>query len=82
LKLSIIAEKFSKNLEQYVDIIVRMISVVGDFVGDEVANRMIQVVTGFGENKNEDLQKYACERLYNLIKNNPSVHMKTIRIAT
>jgi len=59
-----------------------MISVVGDFVGDEVANRMIQVVTGFGENKDEELQKYACERLFSVISNNPAVHMKTIRIAT
>jgi len=41
-----------------------LIAVVGDYVSNEVANRLIQVITGFGDNKDEKLQKYACEKIY------------------
>lgn len=82
LKISIMSEKYSKDLQQYVNTILRLIAVVGDYVSNEVANRLIQVITGFGDNKDEKIQRYACEKLYNYITKQEKVHFKTIRIAT
>lgn len=42
---------------------------------------MIQVVTGFGESTNAELQIYACEKIFYSMKAKTNVHEKTILIA-
>jgi len=54
LKIAILTEKYATDVQWYVDISLRLISMAGDHVSDEVWQRVIQIVTN-----NEELQVYA-----------------------
>ncbi|CAM9336963.1 unnamed protein product [Chrysoparadoxa australica] len=60
LKIAILAEKFTTDLNWYVDKMLQMISEAGDFVAPDVWHRIIQIVT----NNKELQQAYAAERLF------------------
>ena len=49
LKIAILAEKFLNDFNWYIDVTIRLITLAGEFVSDDVWYRIVQVVTGFGE---------------------------------
>ena len=63
LKLAILTEKFALDVQWYVDMSLRLISMAGDHVSDEVWQRVIQIVTN-----NEELQEYAAKNTLHYIK--------------
>ncbi|KAG8631157.1 hypothetical protein KVT40_000297 [Elsinoe batatas] len=58
LKIAILTEKYATDIQWYVDISLRLISMAGDHVSDEVWQRVIQIVTN-----NEELQVYAASTI-------------------
>jgi len=58
-----LAEKFAPNLTWYIDVVIRLLSKSGDYVTDDIWWRVIQIITGFGNEQNETLQKYAASSL-------------------
>lgn len=62
-KIAIIAEKFSCDLEWYIDIMIQVILMAGDYVSEDVWFRIVQIVTN-----NQEIQDYACEKLLAAIK--------------
>jgi len=58
LKIAILTEKYATEYQWYVDISLRLISMAGDHVSDEVWQRVIQIVTN-----NEELQVYAAQNI-------------------
>ncbi len=59
LKIAILAERFAANLEWYLDVIISLLANSGDYITDDIWWRCCQIVTGFGENVNSNLQKYS-----------------------
>lgn len=63
LKIAILSEKFAPNLTWYIDVIIRLLSKSGDYITDDIWWRVIQIITGFGNENNQTLQKYAASSL-------------------
>ncbi|KAF1814728.1 Adaptor protein complex AP-2 alpha subunit [Eremomyces bilateralis CBS 781.70] len=63
LKIAILAEKYATNIQWYVNVSLKLISMAGDHVSDEVWQRIIQIVTN-----NEELQVYAAQSILNYVK--------------
>ncbi|PBP19428.1 ap-2 complex subunit alpha, partial [Diplocarpon rosae] len=63
LKIAILTEKYATDIQWYVDISLRLISMAGDHVSDEVWHRVIQIVTN-----NEELQVYAAQNILQYVK--------------
>ena len=63
LKIAILTEKYATDSQWYVDISLRLIAMAGDYVSDEVWQRVIQIVTN-----NEELQVYAAENILQYVK--------------
>lgn len=63
LKIAILTEKYATDVQWYVDITLRLISMAGDHVSDAVWHRIIQIITN-----NEDLQVYAAQNVLQFIK--------------
>lgn len=63
LKVAILAEKHATDAQWYVDTSLRLLSMAGDHVSDEVWQRVIQIVTN-----NEGLQEYAARSILRYIK--------------
>lgn len=63
LRLAILVEKFATEYEWYVDTSLQLISVAGNFVSDEVWQRVLQIVVN-----NESLQVYAARAVFNHLK--------------
>jgi len=63
LKIAILAEKYATDSQWYVDISLRLISMAGDHMNDEVWQRVIQIVTN-----NESLQIYAAQNILEYVK--------------
>lgn len=59
LKIAILAEKFATDFKWYVDIILNLIRLAGDYVGEEVWYRIIQIII----NK-QDVQGYAAKTCF------------------
>lgn len=70
LKVAILAEKFASDLEwyfilqiiiflrikiRYINVVVKLIEISGEFVSDDIWFRIIQIITGFGEDSNTEL---------------------------
>ena len=51
LRVAILAERFSPNLQWYVDTILKLMTLAGDFVSKHIWMRVVQIVTN-----NDDLQ--------------------------
>lgn len=58
LKIAILTEKYATEYQWYVDISLRLISMAGDHVSDEVWQRVVQIVTN-----NDELQVYAAQNI-------------------
>jgi len=74
LKIAILAEKFAEDYSWYVDVILQLISLAGDFVSDEIWFRVVQIVT----NK-EDIQEYAAKTVFEAL-NHSSCHEATVKV--
>lgn len=55
LKIAILAETFAPNLEWYLDVIISLLASSGSFITDDIWWRCCQIITGFGDNINENL---------------------------
>ncbi|KAK4052156.1 hypothetical protein OIV83_002451 [Microbotryomycetes sp. JL201] len=74
LKIAILTEKFSVEYEWYVDTILKLISLAGDHVSEEVWFRVIQIVTN-----TEELQEYAARKICEFLIN-PQCHENLIKV--
>ncbi|KAK2742853.1 hypothetical protein FQN55_007637 [Onygenales sp. PD_40] len=63
LKVAILTEKYATDAQWYIDISLKLLSLAGDHVSDEVWQRVIQIVTN-----NEELQAYAAQNILGYIK--------------
>jgi len=45
LKTAILSEKYATDYNWYVDVILQLIRIAGDYVSDEVWHRVVQVIT-------------------------------------
>lgn len=63
------------TVTRYVDTILRLMSQAGDYVGEEVWYRIVQIVTN-----TEELQEYAARRVYEHLRN-PACHENIIKVA-
>jgi len=59
LKVAILAEKYAVDYSWYVDIILNLIRIAGDFVSEEVWYRVIQIVIN-----RDDVQGYAAKTVF------------------
>ena len=75
LKIAILTEKYATDIQWYVDISLRLISMAGDHVSDEVWQRVCQIVTN-----NEELQPYAAKTIFDYIKKD-HIHETLVKIA-
>ncbi|KAL2832415.1 adaptin N terminal region-domain-containing protein [Aspergillus cavernicola] len=63
LKVAILTEKYATDAQWYIDVTLKLLSLAGDHVSDEVWQRVIQIVTN-----NEELQAYAAQTLLTYMK--------------
>jgi AP-2 complex subunit alpha len=63
LKVAILTEKYASDAQWYIDMTLKLLSLAGEHVNDEVWQRVIQIVTN-----NEELQAYAAHTLLNYMK--------------
>lgn len=59
LKVAILAEKYAVDYTWYVDVILNLIRIAGDYVSEEVWYRVIQIVIN-----RDDVQGYAAKTVY------------------
>eukprot|EP00934_Nitzschia_sp_Nitz4_P008342 Nitzschia sp. Nitz4//scaffold55_size114948//11408//14736//NITZ4_003882-RA/size114948-snap-gene-0.166-mRNA-1//1//CDS//3329554473//8332//frame0 len=78
LKIAILAEKYATDLRWYVDTILKLISISGDYVSDAIWHRVVQIVTNHPQG---DLQAYTAATL--LVAASPRrCHETAVRIAS
>lgn len=77
LKIAILAEKYATDLRWYVDTILKLISISGDYVSDAIWHRVVQIVTNHPQG---DLQGYAAATLF-LAVSAHRCHETTVRVA-
>ena len=73
LRVAILGERFSPNLHWYVDTILKLMSLAGEHVSDQIWMRVVQIVT----NK-EELQVYAAETCLRSLRNE-TVHESMVK---
>jgi AP-2 complex subunit alpha len=65
VKIAILAEKFSNdNLKWYVDVMVQVVLLAGDYVAEAVWHRIVLIVTN-----HDDIHEYAAEKLFSAVRN-------------
>ncbi|KAF3916277.1 hypothetical protein ABW21_db0202183 [Orbilia brochopaga] len=74
LKIAILTEKYATEYQWYVDNSLRLISMAGEHVSDEVWQRVIQITTN-----NEELQVYAAQTILGFVKG-PQCHETLVKI--
>lgn len=60
---------------------VRLVETSGDFITEEIWYRIIQIISGFGKEQNNELQKICVNRLYRAL-NIPHVHETLVKIGS
>ena len=63
LKVAILTEKYATDAQWYIDMTLKLLSLAGDHVNDEVWQRVIQIVTN-----NEEIQAYSAHTLLGYLK--------------
>lgn len=76
LKIAVLAEQFTDDKTWFVDTILQLISLAGDYVSDDVWHRVVQIVT----NSEQKLQYHAANSCFNALKSLSS-HEKTFKTA-
>jgi len=74
LKIAILAEKFATDMQWYINIVLQLLTIAGDFVTEDVWHRVVQIVTN-----DESLQKYAAQMVYENLQN-PPVHESLLKV--
>jgi len=74
LKIAIVAEKYAVDLTWYLETILTLITLAGDFISDDIWHRMVQIVTN-----NKDLQPVAAEKLFVALESTRA-HEATIKV--
>ena len=77
LKIAILAEKYATDLRWYVDTILKLISISGDYVSDAIWHRVVQIVTNHPQG---ELQSYAAATLFVAVSPH-RCHETTVRVA-
>jgi len=75
LKIAILAERFLTGTQHYVDVIVRLVTVAGEYVSDEIWFRLVKVIVNF-----ESIQEYAARTIYAAVQREPC-HETMVKIA-
>lgn len=65
LKVAILAEKYAVDYSWYVDTILNLIRIAGDYVSEEVWYRVIQIVIN-----RDDVQGYAAKTVFEVLHEN------------
>ncbi|VDO13313.1 unnamed protein product [Rodentolepis nana] len=74
LKVAILAEKYATDYSWYVDTILMLIRVAGDYVSDEVWHRVVQIVVN-----REDVQAYAAKTVFDALTA-PACHENMVKV--
>ncbi|BHF63758.1 AP-2 complex subunit alpha-2 [Sparganum proliferum] len=74
LKVAILAEKYATDYSWYVDTILMLIRVAGDYVSDEVWHRVVQIVVN-----REDVQGYAAKTVFEALMA-PACHENMVKV--
>lgn len=74
LKIAILAERFASDYSWYVDVILNLIRVAGDYIADEVWYRVTQIVIN-----REDIQGYAAKTVF-LALQAPTCHENMVKV--
>ncbi|KAF6779951.1 hypothetical protein AHF37_00790 [Paragonimus kellicotti] len=74
LKVAILAEKYATDYSWYVDTILNLIRVAGDYVSEEVWHRVIQIVVN-----REDVQGYAAKTVFEALQA-PACHENMVKV--
>ncbi|CAF4690086.1 unnamed protein product [Rotaria sp. Silwood1] len=75
LKIAILSEKYAIDYKWYLDVMLKLIRIAGDFVSEEVWYRVIQVVV----NRN-DVQSYAAKIAFEALQA-PACHENMVKVA-
>lgn len=80
LKVAILAEKYAVDYTWYVDVILNLIRIAGDYVSEEVWYRVIQIVIN-----RDDVQGYAAKTVFEvsqrILKNCKCLRLRFIGIS-
>lgn len=74
LKVAILAEKYATDYKWYVDVILNLIRLAGDYVSEEVWYRVIQIVIN-----REDVQGYAAKTVFEALQA-PACHENMVKV--
>uniref|UniRef100_A0A183CWG5 Alpha_adaptinC2 domain-containing protein n=1 Tax=Gongylonema pulchrum TaxID=637853 RepID=A0A183CWG5_9BILA len=74
LKVAILAEKYATDYTWYVDVILKLIRIAGDYVSEEVWYRVIQIVVN-----REDVQGYAAKTVFEALQR-PACHENMVKV--
>ncbi|KXS16070.1 putative AP-2 adaptor complex subunit alpha [Gonapodya prolifera JEL478] len=74
LKVAILAEKWAEEYSWFLDVVISLIGVGGDYVGDDVWYRVVQIVIN-----NEDLQEYAAKTVIHSLRS-PTCHETNVKV--
>ncbi|KAJ3206516.1 hypothetical protein HDU83_000366 [Entophlyctis luteolus] len=75
LKIAILAEKFAMEYSWYVDVVLQLITIAGEYVSDDIWFRVVQIITN-----NEVLQEYAVGTILSALRS-PTCHETTVKVA-
>eukprot|EP00002_Diphylleia_rotans_P011743 TRINITY_DN230_c0_g1_i5.p1 TRINITY_DN230_c0_g1~~TRINITY_DN230_c0_g1_i5.p1 ORF type:complete len:893 (-),score=221.42 TRINITY_DN230_c0_g1_i5:371-2971(-) len=75
IKSAVLAEQYATDYSWYIDVILQLIALSGDFVSDDVWFRAVQIVTN-----NDDLQKYAATNIFQALSV-PACHETVVKVA-
>jgi hypothetical protein len=75
LKIAILAEKYAPSNKWYVDVMLKLITIAGDVMSDEIWFRVIKIVTNHPE-----IQEYATRTMFQAM-GSPQCNETTVRIA-
>ena len=74
LKVAILAEKYATDFTWYVDVILNLIRIAGDYVSEDVWYRVIQIVI-----KREEVQGYAAKTVFEALQA-PACHENMVKV--
>ncbi|XP_054626918.1 AP-2 complex subunit alpha-2-like isoform X2 [Dunckerocampus dactyliophorus] len=74
LKVAILAEKYAVDYTWYVDSILNLIRIAGDYVSEEVWHRVIQIVIN-----RDDVQGYAAKTVFEALQR-PACHENLVKV--
>lgn len=69
LKVAILSEKYAQDFKWYIESMIKMIELAGDYLSEDIVFRFIQIMTGFDkQEQSEVVQKYSVEKVVKLLE--------------